>query len=78
MIVAMIGGIIGMIIGFSIAFIVEFILRNFYELYIFKITISFTLIAVPLIFSAIIGFFGGILPSLRAANIKIIDTLRYE
>ncbi len=77
-IVSMIGGLIGMFIGFSIAFFIEFILVNVFDLLIFNVQLSAYLIIVPLIFSAIIGLVGGILPSLRAANIKIVDTLRYE
>jgi putative ABC transport system permease protein len=71
------GGIIGL---FAASFLQFFSIstinfQSFSELE-FSFALSLDIIIISLIFTILMGFFGGFLPSIRAARMKIVDSLR--
>ncbi len=77
LIIALIGGISGLVLSSFLSFFsVSTINWNSWSELEFSFAISPDIIISSLIFSVLMGFFGGFLPSVRAARLKIVDALR--
>lgn len=77
MVVALFGVVIGVLLAMPLNFVSTGTSNwtNFSEIaFNFKVTVDLILIA--LIFGAIIGFVGSLLPSIRAARLRIVEALR--
>lgn len=74
---ALIGGIVGLVIASFLQFFTISTLNfaSFSEL-AFSFALSTETVIASLIFSVIMGFCGGFLPSIRAARLNIVDSLR--
>jgi ABC-type antimicrobial peptide transport system permease subunit len=77
LLIAFVGGAAGLILSSFLSFFsVSTINWNSWSELEFGFAISPDIIISSLIFSAAMGFFGGFLPSVRAARLKIVDALR--
>ncbi len=77
LIIAMIGGVIGILLASTLQFFSISTLNfdSFSELE-FRFALSSSIVNSSMIFALVMGFFGGFLPSVRAARLKIVDALR--
>ena len=75
--IAIIGGLVGLVLASFLQFITISTLNysSFAELQ-FSFALSPAIVISSIIFSAIMGFVGGFLPSIRASRLKIVDALR--
>jgi len=73
----LVGGVFGIIVGTGLSYIVGYIAEaaNFGFL---KVTFRIDLALAVLAFSFLIGVVAGYLPAKRAADLKPVDSLRYE
>jgi ABC-type antimicrobial peptide transport system permease subunit len=77
LLIAFVGGVAGLILSSFLSFFsVSTINWNSWSELEFGFAISPDIIISSLIFSVVMGFFGGFLPSVRAARLKIVDALR--
>jgi ABC-type antimicrobial peptide transport system permease subunit len=77
LIIALIGGVSGLVLSSFLSFFsISTINWNSWSELEFSFAISPDIIISSLIFSVLMGFFGGFLPSVRAARLKIVDALR--
>jgi len=76
--IGLVGGIVGVLLGIGVSKTVEFIAINQLETNLLKAYIGAPLIISCLAFSFLIGAFSGVVPALRASNLKPVDALRYE
>ncbi|MGD9900400.1 MAG: ABC transporter permease [Calditrichaceae bacterium] len=77
LIIALIGGVIGILLASTLQFFSISTLNfdSFSELE-FRFALSSSIVNSSMIFALVMGFFGGFLPSVRAARLKIVDALR--
>ena len=77
MIVALLGVLIGVLLAMPLNFVSTGTSNwtNFSEI-AFNFKVTFDLILIAFIFGAIIGFVGSLLPSIRAARLRIVEALR--
>lgn len=77
MVVALLGVVIGVLLAMPLNFVSTGTSNwtNFSEI-AFNFKVTFDLILIAFIFGAIIGFVGSLLPSIRAARLKIVEALR--
>src|SRR5688572_2308223 len=77
MVVALLGVVIGVLLAMPLNFVSTGTSNwtNFSEI-AFNFKVTFDLILIAFIFGAIIGFVGSLLPSIRAARLRIVEALR--
>ncbi|MGD9486422.1 MAG: ABC transporter permease [Calditrichaceae bacterium] len=77
LIIAVLGGTLGILLASTLQFFSISTLNfdSFSELE-FRFALSASIINSSMIFALVMGFFGGFLPSVRAARLKIVDALR--
>ncbi len=77
--ISIVGGVIGLFIAFFLQFISISVLNftSFSEI-AFSFALNPLIIIVSLIFAIVMGFVGGVLPSIRAARLNIVNALRAE
>ena len=77
LIIALIGGAVGLILSSFLSFFsISTINWNSWSELEFSFALSPDIVVSSLIFSVLMGFVGGFLPSVRAARLKIVDALR--
>ena len=77
LIIALIGGAIGVILSSFLSFFsISTINWNSWSELEFAFALSPDIVISSIIFSVLMGFFGGFLPSVRASRLKIVDALR--
>lgn len=70
------GGVVGAIIGLLLAFGVSFLANSFLGMTLIKISISYGLLTLAILFSLIIGIISGLVPARQASQLKPVDALR--
>ncbi len=77
-VLGLIGGAIGILIGMGLSKIIEFIGRTFLDTTLLQAYFPWYLIVGALAFAFVIGMASGALPARQAAEMKPVDSLRYE
>jgi ABC-type antimicrobial peptide transport system permease subunit len=75
--VGIVGGIAGILPAFALQF-VSFSTTNWssFSEVAWRFSINGWIVAASILFSALMGFIGGLLPAIRAARIPVVDALR--
>ena len=76
MTIACVGGIFGFISGLGVVYLVGYIARI--QGYTWTVFLSWDMVVMALITSAVLGFFFGIYPAWKASKISPMEALRYE
>ncbi len=74
----LVGGIVGVVLGLLISFATSLVASQALGNNIIQAYVSWWLVIGALLFSMIIGALAGLLPARQAANMKPVDSLRYE
>jgi putative ABC transport system permease protein len=74
----LVGGVIGIILGLGISTLAIVLVRQFIDVELLQVGISWGLVVGALAFSFIIGIASGLLPARRASKLKPVEALRYE
>jgi len=72
------GGIIGVVLGMAISFAVEYVAQHFYDIELLIVKVDPVLILGALSFSFAVGCLSGLAPSIKAANMRPVDAIRYR
>ncbi len=72
----LVGGIVGALIGLGGALGIAGVANQFLGPDLFKISISYELLAGAISFSFVVGVLSGILPALQASKLNVVDALR--
>ena len=75
--IALLGGVIGIVLASLLQFIsISTLNFNSFSEIAFSFALSPSIVIWTLVFAALMGFFGGFLPSVRAARLNIVNALR--
>ncbi|MFH1404226.1 MAG: ABC transporter permease [Candidatus Altiarchaeota archaeon] len=75
-ILGMMGGIIGVLFGLGISFGASYVSETYYDTEMLKASADASLIVGALAFSFIVGCVSGVMPSMKAANMRPVDAIR--